>query len=75
MPYKKYPNYSKQWFFKCLDNYKEALARGTMHDIVMTSIRIHVALADVPKSYERYVNAAYKGIVREVPLGEKDVHS
>lgn len=68
MPYVKYSNQAKETFFKCLDNYKEALARGTKHDIIITSIQIHSALSDVPKSYSRYVNSAYKNIVREIPL-------
>jgi hypothetical protein len=70
MPCKKYSNQSKEWFFKCLTNYREALARGTKHDIIMTSLQVYAALAGVPTSYKRYVNAAYKGVVREVPLGE-----
>lgn len=68
MPYKKYSAYSKKIFFIKLDRYKEALARGTKHDIIMTSIEVHSALANVPTSYKRYVNSAYKGIIREVPL-------
>lgn len=68
MPGKKYSNQAKIRFFKCLDNYKEALARGTKHDIIITSLEVHAALGDAPVSYKRYVNAAFKGIVREVPL-------
>jgi hypothetical protein len=68
MPGKKYSTQAKLRFFKCLDNYKEALAHGTSHDIIITSLDVWAALGDAPASYERYINSAFKKIVREQPL-------
>jgi len=61
----------KQYFWSALQAYKIALARGTRHDIIMTSLRIHAAVGDVPKSYKRYVNSAFKDTVREIPLDKQ----
>jgi hypothetical protein len=68
MPFVKYSDNSKTWFFRCLRLYKDALANGTKKEIVIASLYIHAALSDVPKSYTRYVNAAYKQTVRKIPL-------
>ncbi len=54
-----YRNCDKADFFVALRRYALALESGDSFAIVTESIKIHVALGSVPKSYKRYVTRAF----------------
>lgn len=60
------PHYSqqnKEYFWRTLDRYRKALETG--EGIIETSLAIHSALANVPKSYKRYVTKTFSTTKRE----------
>jgi hypothetical protein len=66
----RYSEQAKELFWKYLAEYRQALKAGTDTDIVAWSLRIHGALADVPKHYAKYVRWTYRDTQRVVYLGE-----
>lgn len=54
---------ARKEFFEALDSYKEARKTLTTDSMrfVGASLRIHRALAAVPKSYKTMVNKAFRG--------------
>jgi len=67
--YKKYSEQDKEIFFKCLDNYKNAIETRDGFSIIMSGIALHRASGSVPKSYRRYINQAMR---RAEKLNQED---
>ena len=63
-----YSSQSKERFWKRLSEYRTALESGTARDIIVTSIRVHSSLADVPNCYKAYVSRTFKSTTRTIPL-------
>ena len=58
--YVKYSEQDKEIFFKRLNDYKNAIEGREGFSIVMTGIALHMASGNVPKSYRRYINQAFR---------------
>lgn len=58
--YVKYSEQDKEIFFKCLNDYKNAIETRDGFSIIMSGIALHSVSGNVPKSYKRYINQAFK---------------
>ena len=67
-PRPRYSAQDKEIFWIRLQKYRDALASETSGNIITTSLAIHSALANVPKSYKRHVTYVFNHTVRGKPL-------
>ena len=61
-----YSDQAKQRFWHLLEAYRKALESGDRSAIIYTSLAIHAASADVPRSYRRMIGRVF----RETSCGE-----
>jgi len=58
--YVKYSEQDKEIFFKCLNDYKNAIEGRDGLSIIMEAVKVIRASKNVPKSYRRYINQAMR---------------
>ena len=68
----RYSQQNKRYFWQALEHYARALRLGGSFEIIVQSLNVHRALADVPKSYKRYVSRAFNTCGDEADISEQE---